>query len=111
MSSARLDVISIGTLARNRLWNETEVVRTAHATTSLIRAGRRAILVDPGLPPAALRARLQERTGLGPDKIDLVFLTNFRPANRAGLSLFSKATVLIHENEQIYARTDLQRLI
>jgi glyoxylase-like metal-dependent hydrolase (beta-lactamase superfamily II) len=111
MASARVDIISIGTLSRNRLWNETAAMRTAHATTSLIRSGKRTILVDPGLPAAALGARLNERTGLTPDRIDTVFLTNFRPAHRAGLSLFTKAKILIHENDQDYFRQDLQRLI
>ncbi|HSV16151.1 MAG TPA: MBL fold metallo-hydrolase [Tepidisphaeraceae bacterium] len=111
MPSTRLDIISIGTLSRNRLWNETAVVRTAHATTTLIRAGNRNVLVDPGLPAAALGARLYERTGMKPEQIETVFLTNSRPAHRAGLSLFTKAKVLIHEIEQQSARQQLQQLI
>ncbi len=111
MASIRLDVISIGTLSRNRLWNESQPVRTPHATTTLIRAGKRAIIVDPGLPAAALGARLFERTGLKPDAIDTVFLTNFRPAHRAGLSLFTHAKRLIHDNEQQATAQQLQQLI
>jgi glyoxylase-like metal-dependent hydrolase (beta-lactamase superfamily II) len=111
MPSARVDIISIGTLSRNRLWNETEAVRTPHATTSLIRTGKRNILVDPGLPPPALAARLHERTGMRPEQIDTVFLTNFKPAHRAGLPLFRKAVVLIHESEQAFARQDMESLI
>jgi glyoxylase-like metal-dependent hydrolase (beta-lactamase superfamily II) len=109
--SARIDIISIGTLSRNRLWNETDVVRTAHATTSLIRAGKRLILVDPGLPGVVLGARLHERTGIKPNQIDTVFLTNYRPAHRAGLSIFAKAKLLIHEMEQAAARAELQNLL
>jgi glyoxylase-like metal-dependent hydrolase (beta-lactamase superfamily II) len=111
MASIRLDVISIGTLSRNRLWNEGQPVRTPHATTTLIRAGKRTIIVDPGLPPAALGARLFERTGLKPEAIDTVFLTNFRPSHRAGLSLFGHAKRLIHENEQQATAQQLQQLI
>ncbi len=111
MASARVDIISIGTLSRNRLWNETEQVRTPHATTSLIRAGKRHILVDPGLPPVVVGARLFERAGIKPEQIDTVFMSNFRPAHRGGLSLFPKAKVLIHELEQEWARQDLQRMI
>lgn len=111
MPSVRLDIISIGTLSRNRLWNENEAVRTPHATTSLIRAGKRHVLVDPGLPAPALAARLFERTGLKPDAIDTVFLTNFRPSHRAGIGLFGKARLLIHELEQQSARQHLERLI
>lgn len=111
MATARLDIISIGTLSRNRLWNETAVVRTPHSTCSLIRIGKQTILVDPGLPGAAMVARLNERTGLAPAAITTVFLTNFRPAHRAGLAIFSNAKVLIHENEQQAIRQQLSHLI
>src|SRR5450432_1845978 len=109
--SARVDIISIGTLSRNRLWNETEVLRTPHATTSLIRTEKRRILVDPGLPPMILGARLHERTGLKPSDIDTIFLTNSRPSHRAGLSIFTKATIFIHELEKEFISSDLQALI
>lgn len=111
MPSVRLDVISIGTLSRNRLWNESEPVRTAHATTSLIRSGKRNILIDPGLPAQALVARLYERTGLRAEQIDTVFLTNFRPSHRAGLGAFPKAKVLISENEQNAIAEHLRKLM
>ncbi len=111
MATTRIDIISIGTLSRNRLWDETTAVRTSHATTTLIRVGKRNVLVDPGLPPQALGARLYERTGLKPESIDTIFLTNARPAHRAGVSLFTKARVLIHELEQQFARQQLQALI
>jgi glyoxylase-like metal-dependent hydrolase (beta-lactamase superfamily II) len=111
MASIRVDIISIGTLSRNRLWNETEPVRTPHATTSLIRSGKQSILVDPGLPPQALAARLNERTGLKPSQIDLIFLTNFRPSHRAGLGAFPRAKIFLHENEQQSARQHLENLI
>src|SRR5436309_322577 len=109
--SVRVDIISIGTLSRNRLWNEAAQVRTAHATTTLVRAGKRNILVDPGLPPQAIAARLNERTGLTPDKIDTVFLTNFRAAHRRGLEAFASAKVYLHEVEQVTSRQQLEALI
>jgi glyoxylase-like metal-dependent hydrolase (beta-lactamase superfamily II) len=110
MPQIRFDIISIGTLSRNRLWGETEAVRTAHATCTLIRSGKRSILVDPGLPGPAMAARLYERTGLKPEQIDTVFLTNFRPAHRAGLGVFPKAKVFIHEVEQQATRQHLEGL-
>jgi glyoxylase-like metal-dependent hydrolase (beta-lactamase superfamily II) len=111
MPQIRFDIISIGTLSRNRLWGETQAARTAHATTTLIRSGKRTILIDPGLPAAALQARLYERTGLKPEQVDTVFLTNFRPAHRAGLGLFPHAKMFIHEVEQQAVRQHLERLI
>ena len=111
MPSVRLDVISIGTLSRNRLWGESEPVRTAHATTTLIRAGKRNILIDPGLPPLAVAAHLNERTGLRPEQIDTVFLTNACPSHRAGLSAFSRAKVLIYEREREMNLARIEALI
>lgn len=102
--SVRVDIISIGTLSRNRLWGETSAVRTPHATTTLLRtrdtAGPRLILIDPGLPAPVQAARLGERAGVAPAQIDTVFLTNFRPAHRAGLAAYPSATVLLHEAER-----------
>jgi glyoxylase-like metal-dependent hydrolase (beta-lactamase superfamily II) len=111
MATTRIDIISIGTLSRNRLWNESTAVRTPHATTTLIRTGKRSVLVDPGLPAQALGARLYERTGMKPDQIDTIFLTNARPAHRGGLALFTKAKVLIHELEKQAAIAQLQGMI
>ena len=111
MESVRVDIISIGALDRNRLWGETESIRTAHATTTLVRTSNRAILIDPGLPAPVLGARLAERTGMRPEQIDTVFLTSFRPEHRLGLPLFSNAKWLIHEIEQQSEEQKLRRLI
>lgn len=107
-TATRIDIISIGTLSRNRLWNESAAVRTPHATTTLVRSGKRTILVDPGLPAPAVVARLFERTGLRPDAVDTVFLTNARPSHRGGLAAFPKAKVLIHEIERDASRAAVQ---
>jgi glyoxylase-like metal-dependent hydrolase (beta-lactamase superfamily II) len=104
------DIVSIGTLSRNRLWNETEPRRAAHATTTLIRDGKATILVDPGLPAELLAQRLDERTGLRPEQIEAVFLTNFRPVHRRGLALFSSAMWLMHEPEIAAMRAHLEEI-
>jgi glyoxylase-like metal-dependent hydrolase (beta-lactamase superfamily II) len=93
-------VISIGALSRHELWGEQTETRTAHATTTLIRSAGRTILVDPGLPPQAIAARLNERSGLDPSAVTDVFLTNFRPAHRRGLSAFDHARWYISEAER-----------
>lgn len=109
---ARVDVVSIGTLDRNRLWNETTAVRTAHSTTSLIRVGasgqERLVLVDPGLPAMVIAARLAERSGLDAARIKTVFLTNFSTTHRAGLAAFTEANVLMWEAEIEHARRELE---
>jgi len=93
-------VISIGTLGANPLWGERDPVRTGHATTTLVRADDAAILIDPGLPAPALKARLFERTGLAPDAVTHVFLTSFAPECRRGIELFPQARWLISEGER-----------
>lgn len=93
-------IISLGALAAHPLWGEREPVRTGHATTTLIRAGDRAILVDPGLPEPAIVARLGERVNLKPAQISHVFLTSFRPDVRRGLRAFDKATWWISSAER-----------
>lgn len=93
-------IISIGALSSHDLWPDNGSPCTPHATTTLIRSNGRAILVDPGLPPPAIGARLTERSGLTPQAITDVFLTNFRPAHRAGLAAFGEATWYISEMER-----------
>lgn len=93
-------VISIGALAAHPLWNERGAIRTGHATTTLIRAGRRAMLVDPGLPAQALGARLHERSGLRPEQITDVFLTTFKPETMRGLGAFESADWWVYGAER-----------
>ncbi len=84
-------VISIGALACNRLWGETQPVRTSHATTTLVTDDQKRILVDPSLPAAAISARYQERTGEPISKVTDVFCTTLRPVHRRSIEAFGKA--------------------
>lgn len=84
-------VVSIGALSRNRLWGETVAVRTSHATTTYVEHGNRRILIDPSLPPAAMVARLAERTGKRPGDITDVFCTTLRPVHRRSIEAFPDA--------------------
>jgi glyoxylase-like metal-dependent hydrolase (beta-lactamase superfamily II) len=95
-----LRVISIGALSANPLWNEKGAVRTGHATCSLIRTGKKVIIVDPGLPPAIIAARLNERSGLRAADITHVFLTTFKPETMRGVMAFEKATWMISQDER-----------
>ncbi|MEM8873338.1 MAG: MBL fold metallo-hydrolase [Planctomycetota bacterium] len=99
MNEPRIDIISLGTLGRNLLWNEQSAVRTPHATTTLIRVGDKSLLVDPALPPQVLEARLGERCGISADDIDMVFLTTLLPHHRGGIDRFEHATWLADERE------------
>lgn len=93
-------IISIGAMSANPLWGERGHVRTGHATTTLISHGKHKLLVDPGLPPTVLAARLAERANLSPKDITHVFLTSFHPDARRGLPLFEHAKWLISDIER-----------
>jgi glyoxylase-like metal-dependent hydrolase (beta-lactamase superfamily II) len=93
-------VISMGTLSCHPLWNERDEVRTGHGTTTLIRAGKLSLIVDPSLPAEILRARMRERTDLPFNQVTHVFLTSFNPELRRGLGLFDHATWWISAAER-----------
>jgi len=93
-------VISIGAMPCNELWGERVPVRTGHATTTLIRSQDATIIVDPGLPATALKARLGERAAITPDQVTHVFLTSFNPEARRALPLFDAAEWLIAAPER-----------
>ena len=97
-----LCIISIGALAANPLWGERAQtpVRTGHATTTLVRSGKRVILIDPGLPEQMVAAKLGERSGLKPADVTHVFLTSFKPETSRGIMAFERATWLISEAER-----------
>jgi hypothetical protein len=96
-------IASIGTLAFNSLWNERSILRTGHATTTVIKSGEAILLVDPSLPAQIVDARLQERWGFGLSKITHVFLTSFDPDRRRTLDGLQHATWYMHEPEITYA--------
>ncbi|MBL0920753.1 MAG: MBL fold metallo-hydrolase [Phycisphaerales bacterium] len=93
-------VVSIGALGAHPLWSERAPVRAGHATTTLIRTAGRTILVDPGLPEAAIVARLRERANVAPRDVTDVFLTSFRPDARRSIEAFADADWWIAESER-----------
>lgn len=100
---ADLRVISIGALAAHPLWQERGPVRTGHATCTLVRTpgpSAATIVVDPGLPPGVIAARLGERAGIGPEAVTHVFLTSYHPDTHRGIELFERAVWLISAEER-----------
>ena len=104
-------VISIGTLSRNRLWDESAAVRTSHATTTLVTDGDRKILVDPSLPGEILDARFNERTGGALADITDVFCTTLRPVHRRALDMLGAANWWCSEAEMEAYAHHLQGLL
>jgi len=97
--SVRVDVIHIGTLSKNLLWNERSARRPSVATMTLLTDDKVTVLVDPGLPPELIAGALDQRTGRKPDDITMVFLTNRRAAHTRGIAAFPKAKIYMFELE------------
>ncbi len=104
-------VISIGTLSRNLLWDESAAVRPPHATTTLVTDGDKKILVDPSLPGNILEARFNERTGGTLADITDVFCTTLRPVHRRGLDVLAHAKWWCGETEMETYAHYLQELL
>jgi len=107
MSELRADVLAIGTLSRNRFWNEQQDLRQEASTCVLVRGGDTRLVVDPGWPEQVLRAVLFYRAGLAPEDITDVFLTHLDPAHVGGAGLFEEARWLAYEEEIAYGKSEL----
>jgi glyoxylase-like metal-dependent hydrolase (beta-lactamase superfamily II) len=106
MSDVRIDIIAIGSLAKNKYWGEKAAVRNEYATTTLVRAGKVVLIVDPGWPAEVLRSALYYRAGLEPQAVTHVFLTHLDAAHSAGSGLFEKAVWWAYEEEISYAEAE-----
>jgi glyoxylase-like metal-dependent hydrolase (beta-lactamase superfamily II) len=88
------DIVTIGNISRNRYWGESDdrARRPAICTCTLIRGGDFNLLVDPSLEdPARMAAELDRRTGLSPDRIDVVFITHAHGDHHFGLRHFTQS--------------------
>jgi glyoxylase-like metal-dependent hydrolase (beta-lactamase superfamily II) len=94
-----MDVLAIGSLARNTYWKEKAAVRQEYATTTLLRSADAVIVVDPGWPPDVLERALFYRAGLEPKAVTHVFLTHMDPAHFMGIGIFEKARWLAYDEE------------
>lgn len=71
----------------------------ASSTTTLIKDGKKKILVDPGTNRELLLKKLKEE-GLTLDEIDFVFMTHYHIDHNLLMGIFSKAKVL--DDDTIY---------
>lgn len=107
MADPRVDVLAIGTLSKNRFWDEKASVRQEMATCTLVRCDDIKLVVDPGWPPEVLQAVLYYRAGLEPQDVTHVFVTHVDPAHVMGIALFGKARWMAHQEEIVYAKAEM----
>lgn len=107
MSQIRFTIVNIGTLSMNKFWDETDRVRHAHATCTLLETGNRRLLVDPSPQPELLEERLFATTGLRLDAINMVFLTHHHGDHRFGIDLFAgKPWLMASEEREEWSKHD-----
>ncbi|MCP4758670.1 MAG: MBL fold metallo-hydrolase [Planctomycetes bacterium] len=104
-------VISIGALPAHPLWNESTPVRTGHATTTLVQGDAINLIVDPGLPPQIVSAKLAERAPIKPAEVTHVFLTSFTDDTMRGIAAFPTATWLAFNMEIAAAQAALREAL
>jgi glyoxylase-like metal-dependent hydrolase (beta-lactamase superfamily II) len=91
----RWDVVVIGSPSRNPYWGESVArpVRTPICTCTLITGDGFRLLVDPSLHDRErMLFALERRSGLGPEGVDLVFVTHPHGDHVAGLECFPDST-------------------
>jgi len=106
MAEVRVDVLAIGSLAKNRYWDEKAPVRKEYATATLVRSADVVLVVDPGWPAEVLDAALYYRAGLKAKDVTHVFLTHFDAAHCLGIGLFEKARWSMYDEEIRYAEAE-----
>jgi glyoxylase-like metal-dependent hydrolase (beta-lactamase superfamily II) len=92
-------VLSIGNLSMNKFWGESERVRSAYSTCTLIETDAVRVVVDPPLPPEQMIHALYRRRGVRPEDIDLIFVTHRHGDHRGGLDAFPRAKRLMARAE------------
>ncbi len=103
MTDIRWDILTIGRLSRNKFWGESDArgYRSPRCTCTLLRVGKRTIIVDPSCPPDEMVRVLDERTGLEPAAVDTVFLTHFHGDHRYGIEAFPHARWMMAADETL----------
>jgi glyoxylase-like metal-dependent hydrolase (beta-lactamase superfamily II) len=111
------DIITIGNLSRNRYWGESEEksLHSVICTTTVISGKDFHVIVDPSLKDGnAMAEELQRRTGLTPQKIDVVFVTHEHGDHHVGMANFPQAKWLaspiaaatINEKENYFKKVE-----
>ncbi len=93
-----------------RLTEDVYAVRDKYVNMYLIRDGNDYIAIDAGIKPGSIRGELR-KLDIDPDKVRAVFLTHSDADHAGGLSLFKRATVYMHEDEEQMINGETGRML
>jgi glyoxylase-like metal-dependent hydrolase (beta-lactamase superfamily II) len=92
------------------LTEDVYAVRDRFVNMYLVRDGNEFIAIDAGIKPGSIRGELR-KLGIDPDRVKAVFLTHSDSDHAGGLSLFKRATVYMHEDEEQMINGETGRML
>lgn len=93
-----------------RLTEDVYAVRDRFVNMYLVKDGNEFIAIDAGIKPGSIRGELR-KLGIDPDRVKAVFLTHSDSDHAGGLSLFKRATVYMHEDEEQMINGETGRML
>lgn len=93
-----------------RLTDDVFAVKDRYVNMYLVRDGKDYIAIDAGIKPGSIRGELR-KLDIDPDRVKAVFLTHSDADHAGGLSLFKKAVVYMHEDEEQMINGETGRML
>ena len=93
-----------------RLTEDVYAVRDKYVNMYLVRDGNNFIAVDAGIKPRNIRGELK-KLDIDPERVKAVFLTHSDSDHAGGLSLFRRAVIYLHEDEEQMINGETGRML
>lgn len=93
-----------------RLTEDVYAVKDRFVNMYLVKDGNGFIAIDAGIKPGSIRGELR-KLDIDPDRVKAVFLTHSDSDHAGGLSLFKRATVYMHEDEEQMINGETGRIL
>ena len=94
----------------SRLTEDVYAVRDKYVNMYLVRDGNDFIAIDAGIKPGNIRGELK-KLDIDPDRVKAVFLTHSDSDHAGGLSLFKRAVIYLHEDEEQMINGETGRML
>jgi glyoxylase-like metal-dependent hydrolase (beta-lactamase superfamily II) len=93
-----------------RLTEDVYAVKDKYVNMYLVRDGNDFIAFDAGIKPGTIRGELK-KLDIDPDRVKAVFLTHSDTDHAGGISLFERAVIYIHEDEEQMINGETGRML
>ena len=94
----------------SRLTEDVYAIRDKYVNMYLVRDGNDFIAIDAGIKPGNIRGELK-KLDIDPDRVKAVFLTHSDSDHAGGLSLFKRAVIYMHEDEEQMINGETGRML